>query len=120
MKLLKYILIACLAISCGARKVVESDRYHMQTSKGNAYPKMYETPPNTILIQPVHKGIGIAERSDAIVVELIPLLQNKGYYVLPYKPTQDIMQKKGMLPQELGADAVLQIEINEIDKDSSG
>jgi hypothetical protein len=120
MKILKYAVIAFLFISCGARKVVESDRYHMQTSKGNAFPKMYETPPNTILIQPVQKGLGIAERSDVIVVELIPLLQDKGYYVLPYKPTQDIIQKKGILPQELGADAVLQIQINDLDKNSRG
>ena len=120
MKILKYAVIAFLFISCGARKVVESDRYHMQTSKGNAFPKMYETPPNTILIQPVQKGLGIADRSDVIVVELIPLLQDKGYYVLPYKPTQDIIKKKGMLPRELGADAVLQIQINDLDKDSSG
>jgi len=120
MKILKYAFIALLFISCGARKAVESDRYHMQTSKGNAFPKMYESPPNTILIQPVQKGLGIADRSDVIVVELIPLLQDKGYYVLPYKPTQDIIQKKGMLPEELGADAVLQIQINDLDKDSRG
>ena len=120
MKILKYAFIAILFIGCGARKVVESDRYHIQTTKRNAFPAMYENPPNTILIQPVQKGLGIAERSDMIVVELIPLLQDKGYYVLPYKPTQDIIQKRGMLPQELGADAVLQIQINDVDKDISG
>ena len=106
MKNLSLLLIGFLLLSCGANKPTISGEFHEQATKGNAYEYHYEKKPKTIMLMPVINDSGKSRLSNNILLDLIPRLQNKGYYVLPLKPSQDLMDEKGLSPQMIGADAI--------------
>lgn len=120
MKNLSLLLIGFLLLSCGANKPTISEEFHEQATKGNAYEYHYEKKPKTIMLMPVINDSGKSRLSNNILLDLIPRLQNKGYYVLPLKPSQDLIDEKGLSPQMIGADAILYIHIHEAGKTLNG
>jgi hypothetical protein len=114
--LLYLIIFILLLYGCGPKMV----------SKGNQYPLMYEEAPVTILILPPINESTAAEAKGYYSTTITEPLSYKGFYVLPYEITSDLLKMEGIYDAELlkntplvkfreyfGADAVMFTTIKE-------
>lgn len=98
-------------------------------TKQEAFPKMYEKPPLSILVLPPMNESTAADATEYYTTTIAEPLAFTGYYVLPLEVAIDILKVEGMYdigmlfsapPQKFkeffGADAVLYIKILKWDK----
>ncbi|QOP46495.1 GNA1162 family protein [Sulfurimonas paralvinellae] len=96
------------------------------TTKGSAFPKMYEEQPRSILILPPMNESSDAEAKSYYMTTVEVPFAQMGYYVFPVEMVSDIMKQEGVYDTELlynmpldkfyeyfGADAVLFTKIKQ-------
>lgn len=94
-------------------------------AKKNAFPRMYEQQPQSILVVPAINNSTAAEASDYLSTTLAMPLSHSGYYVLPIEITSRMLKEAGIsdghqlaavspsrLGEMFGADSVLFVSIN--------
>ena len=102
-------------------------------TKVEAYPKMYDEKPITILVMPPINRSTHAEAKEWFLTTLAQPFADKGFYVFPTYLTTEILKNEsaydaenfleaslGKFNEAFGADAVLFTSINEWDKSSIG
>lgn len=118
---MKKIQLSCLLLSillllsaCGPKFI----------SKKDAFPKMYEERPLSILVLPPINATTAADAKEYYTTTIAEPLSYAGYYIYPLEVTTDILKAEGLYDTELivnlppekfkqyfGADAVLYIKI---------
>ena len=118
MKNIKFICLLCsilfLLSACVPKKV----------TKGEAFPKMYEYHPVSILVLPPINETTAADAKDYYSTTIAEPLTLNGYYIYPLEVSSDILKAEGIYDTELllsvppqkfkeffGADAVLYVRI---------
>jgi len=97
-------------------------------SKKDAFPKMYQEHPASILVVPAVNNSTAADAPDLYSSTILEPLANSGYYVLPIEVTTEILRREGIqngaqlvdVPAQkfgelFGSDAVLFVSINSWD-----
>jgi len=100
-----------------------------QTTMQDVYPKMYQSPPASILILPPVNKSTAADAKEYFACSLSEAVGLKGYYVLPVEATFGVLRDEGLYDAEnitptvlgnmkkhFGADAVLYSSIEKWDK----
>ena len=95
-------------------------------TKKDAFPKMYDENPKSILILPAVNKSTAAEATDYYATTIAEPLTQKGFYVLPMAITTGLLKQEGIVDgaqlrntdvsifnKHFGADAVLFVTINE-------
>jgi len=95
-------------------------------TKGDAFPKMYEERPRSLLILPPINESTAAEAKDYYMTTIEVPFASMGYYIFPVEMVSDILKQEGVYDSELlynmplnkfyeyfGADAVLFTRIKE-------
>lgn len=101
-----------------------------KVSKKDAFPKMYEEKPLSLLVIPIINNTTAADAPILYNATLKQPLSEHGYYVLPIEYTQQVLKEQGIINGTLarnvplkkyqeffGADAVLFITVNAWDTD---
>jgi len=99
-----------------------------QVTKGEAFPKMYEQQPRSILVLPPMNETTAADAKDYYMTTIEVPLALAGYYVFPVEMVSEIMKQEGVYDTELlynmpldkfydyfGADAVMFTKIKKWD-----
>jgi len=94
-------------------------------SKEEAFPKMYNEQPASILVVPAINNTTAPESADYLTTTLAEPLSYQGYYVAPLELVQSIFQQEGILDgaqlenvdpsvfgEQFGVDSVLFVSIN--------
>ena len=118
-KLLAIGLVAFIVSGCSTTKYI---------TKGEAYPKMYEEQPRSLLILPPMNQSTAAEAKDYYMTTAEMPFAMMGYYTFPVEMVSDVMKQEGVYDTELlysmpmdkfkeyfGADAVLMTTIKKWD-----
>lgn len=127
MKLVKLLFLGLLITSCAS----VNREGHVKVTKGNVYEACYRENPKTILVVPPINHTKMTRATNALLADLIPRIQQKGYNVLPLPASWKAIEAQGLssmtmnhenLPlrefyEAFGADAVLLIDIHEAAKD---
>ena len=77
------------------------------TTRGTAYPKMYEEKPTSILIMPPINNTNAVEAKDYFYTSLAQPLSEKGYYVLSPFLAMNVLQEESAYDSEMFIDANL-------------
>ena len=113
------VLAALLLSGCATQKIV---------SKQEAFPKMYDAAPLSVLVVPAVNKSTAADAPDLYSTTIAQPLAEAGYYVLPIPLSAMLLQQEGIVDgaqlrdvnpdkfkQMFGADAVLFVTINQWD-----
>jgi hypothetical protein len=113
------LIISVLIMGCVARET---------TTKGDAYPKMYQQKPLTVLVLPPLNESTAADAKEYYMVTVAQPISMYGYYIMPTEVTTPMLRAEGVIDTELlanaplnkfkdlmGADAVLFIKIKKWD-----
>jgi hypothetical protein len=97
-------------------------------SKEEAFPKMYQAKPVSILVVPAVNNTTAAEATEYYATTIAEPLTRMGYYVLPIEVTNKLIQEQGIVDGAqltnvdtglfktmYGADAVMYVSINQWD-----
>ena len=101
---------------------------HQEVTKGEAFPKMYEEDPRSILVLPAMNESTAADAKDYYATTIEMPIAQIGYYVFPMEMVGDILKQEGVYDTELlysmpadkfydyfGADAVMFTRIKKWD-----
>lgn len=117
-----------LASALLASMVMTGCAAHQEITKGEAFPKMYEEDPRSILVLPAMNESTAAEAKDYYATTIEMPIAQIGYYVFPMEMVGDILKQEGVYDTELlyslpadkfydyfGADAVMFTRIKKWD-----
>lgn len=90
-----YMIALCALSSCST------------TTRGTAYPKMYEEKPTSILIMPPINNTNAVEAKDYFYTSLAQPLSEKGYYVVSPFLAMNVLQEESAYDSEMFIDANL-------------
>ena len=79
----------------------------LNTTRGTAYPKMYEEKPTSVLIMPPINNTNAVEAKDYFYTSLAQPLSEKGYYVLSPFLAMNVLQEESAYDSEMFIDANL-------------
>jgi len=79
-----------------------------QTTKQEAFPKMYSDRPSVILVLPPINQTTAADAKDYYSTTIAEPLSYVGYYILPIEVTNDILKSEGIYDTELISNVPLQ------------
>lgn len=93
-----YMIALCALSSCSLLNT---------TTRGTAYPRMYEVKPTSILIMPPINNTNAVEAKDYFYTSLAQPLSEKGYYVVSPFLAMNVLQEESAYDSEMFIDANL-------------
>ena len=90
-----------LASAVFAATVMTGCASHQEITKGEAFPKMYEENPRSILVLPAMNESTAAEAKDYYATTIEMPIAQMGYYVFPMEMVGDILKQEGVYDTEL-------------------
>jgi hypothetical protein len=99
---MKYGKIAALAASVFAAMIMTGCAAHNAgITKGEAFPRMYEEDPRSIVVLPAMNESSDAEAKDYYATTIEMPIAQTGYYVFPMELVSDILKQEGVYDTEL-------------------
>ena len=74
---------------------------HQEITKGEAFPKMYEEDPRSILVLPAMNESTAADAKDYYATTIEMPIAQTGYYVFPMEMVSDVLKQEGVYDTEL-------------------